>query len=194
MSYYARNIAHGKAGETLVRRYFISQGLDVQASTTQEDLLLDIDCFVTFDDSFTAIDIEPGTHAVSIKRNDAGAKYGNICFETWQQERRTGDDDTRSDNERWVKSGWWYTGKAPIYAFLQYHNLLIYSKTDILAYLRKNNGWLRSRPLTPARKDALMQVKGYRYDDAICGYLHTDSVRHYLINLKDEKQSKTFVG
>lgn len=192
MSYYGKNIGHGKRGESLVKAWFISQGMCVEDASLHDDKYHDIDCWATFDDTWHGIDITPGQYAVSIKRNDEGAKYGNICFELLQQERAI-EYDTRTDTERWTKTGWWYTGKAPIYAMLQYSRLRIYSKVDVLNYLR-SNGWLRTRGLTKARKDALMAVKGYRYDDAICGYLETGSVRHYLIDLNNENQDKTLIG
>lgn len=176
MSYYGKNIGHGLAGERMVWDFFTANGIGCEESTPHENKMLDIDLYCTVGDEFQSIGIEPGTHSVSVKRNDEGKRYGNICFELLQQERAV-LGDTRTDLERWTKTGWFNTGKAAIYAIIQQRDLYLYAKSQIIDYVTEN-GWLRTRRLTWQRKDALMRVPGYRFDDSLCGYLNTEAPNH----------------
>jgi hypothetical protein len=185
MSYYGTNLGLGLATEKRLKRYWASLGIEVTSSTSQENIWDDIDCYITLGNEYVNIGIEPGTHAVSIKREDAGAMYKNVYFELYQLEKPVDEYDNRSEDERWLRNGWWFQGKAPIYAIVQYQKLRVFSKLQILEYLRQHD-WLRKRRLTEERRIAMVN-SSYRYEDAICGFLSTDKVPHLLFELpKDE--------
>lgn len=175
--------AAGLSDERLVKDYLRSKGLEVTEPTQQQDHYEDTDCFVN------------GV-AISIKAQHSGLKYGNICFEVAQHltEFQTcpqtkillanknitmADIDTVTALGSWEAS-WYQNGKAVLYYIYQGDKLHIYKKADIVAHVAAH-GWLRLRPLTKMRSSYL--GGSYRYCNAICSYLDTNTVPHISYRL-----------
>jgi hypothetical protein len=188
MSYYGSSIAMGLAGEKTVRQYLEGMGIETADSTKYENIMQDVDCWITVDRQLTDIGVEPGCYPLSIKRQEAGIKYGNVGFELYQQETLK-DGDTRTDEERWVKTGWYHTGVCPIYAVLQGNKIRLFTKLAVQNTLKSRNGWLRKCTLTARLKDAISKTA--RYSDALCGYLNIKDIHQIELNTND--QSKTVI-
>jgi hypothetical protein len=170
MSYYQHNYEHGLRGEALVIKALEDMGAIVSESTKVENVMEDIDCWITVDDEiFADIGVTAGTYALSIKRQDAGLKYGHFGFELMQQETKT---------DAWTNSGWYNTGAAPIYAVLQGSQVSIFLKTEVENILKQNKKWVRKAPLSSALRNAVN--KHGRYKDAICGYLHAADFKNVI--------------
>lgn len=168
MTYYQSSYEHGLRGEVLVMETLEGLGVVVSESTKVENVMEDIDCWVTVDDEiFAAIGVTAGTYALSIKRQDAGLKYGHFGFELMQQETKT---------DIWTNSGWFNTGAAPLYAILQGKTVTIFLKNEVDNILRQNKRWVRKAPLSAALRNAVS--KHGRYKDAICGYLNVSDFKN----------------
>lgn len=170
--------AKGLADEKVVKEFLKALGHTVTASSKEQDMFGDIDCFVN------------GV-AVSIKAQHSGAVYNNICFELAQHLTVHQDcaqskavisrkDLSTKDVERLVASGSWVTswydkGEAELYYIYQADTLHIYQKSDIVNYVAKH-GWLRIRPLTGMRR--AYQGGTYRYCNSLCGYIDTNAIPH----------------
>jgi len=188
MSYYGTSLGMGLAGERTVRTLLEELGIQTEDSSKYENIMQDIDCWITVGNQFEEIGVTPGIYPLSIKRQESGCKYKNIGFELYQQENPTGVNDLRTDDERWLPVGWFNTGVCPIYAILQGTKVRVMTKVAVLHSI-KTFGWLRKRPLTAAIRNAISKTA--RYSDAICGYLNTTDVHQVEYNHHD--QSKVII-
>jgi hypothetical protein len=170
MTYYQHNYTLGLQGEQIVIEALEGLGAVISESTKVENVMEDIDCWVTVDDKiFAAIGVTAGTYALSIKRQDAGLKYGHFGFELMQQETKT---------DEWTNSGWFNTGAAPLYAVLQGKTVTIFLKTEVEVILKQNKKWVRKAPLSAKIRDAVSKYG--RYKDAICGYLNVTDFKNSI--------------
>jgi hypothetical protein len=184
MHMLASSYAAGLSDERLVKNFLAGKGLLVEEPTRDQDRLEDTDCLVN------------GV-AVSIKAEHSGLKYRNIYFELAQhltEHKDCGYSASVCRNKRDYKqldvdglvahgsweASWYYKGKAPVYYILQGDTLRIYKKADILAYVAAH-GWLRIRALSAFRSSYLGGT--YRYCNALCGFLDTESVKHLKYKL-----------
>lgn len=187
MTYYGSSFAKGLAGEQIVRAALDNMGIVSVDSTKYENIMQDIDCWIYVARQLEDIGVSEGIYPLSIKRQDSGIKYKNIGFELYQQESAK-ENETRTEEERWTKTGWYHTGVCPIYAILQGNIMRLMTKCAVEDTFNKQ-GWLRKRPLTAALRNAISKTA--RYSDAICGYLYQTDVHHLAINVND--QSKTII-
>lgn len=168
----------GLQDEATVKTHLRNTGRLVTASTKEQDMFDDVDCFVD------------GV-AVSIKSQRAGVKYGNVGLELSQHlTTHEGCATTRailSNKDITVKdiarleavgswsSSWFINGKAEEYYIYSGEVLRKYKKVDILTYIAKA-GYLRIRPLKPETKTS--QGGRYRYCNALSGYFQYNAVPH----------------
>jgi hypothetical protein len=158
---FKASYAQGLSDERKVINFIKSLGYWVEASTKDDNMFNDIDCWVN-------------GQPVSIKAEHTGLRYNNIYFELEQQLTETGE---------WVPS-WWQTGKATWYFILQGQTLRCYLKKNLELYVT-NIGWQKIRSLGWKKKNS--QGGTYRFSDARCGFLVPTDVPHLIYTLPDTR-------
>lgn len=150
---------NGLNEERRVKMFFQNQGCRVFGSSYEENVYDDIDCWV---------DNVP----VSIKAQHAALKYPRQTFYFETEQQLTADSS-------WHKTGWFYQGKAQVYAILQGNELSILDVAKVKAELAnratqpewaETDGFSYVRSLSAAVRKT--QGGSYRFSDARCGYIY----------------------
>jgi hypothetical protein len=149
---WGKSLRSGLEAEERIRHYLTAIGVEWQPSSRREDTRWDIDLWVD-------------GRAWSIKRQDAGLRYGHVYFELEAQ---------RTCDGVWVPS-WYHNSRAAVYAIVQGDTLRCYESIDIRDYVDLN-GWERTRTLSA--KTRRYQGGNYVFQDARCGFIPFDAVRH----------------
>lgn len=182
--------ARGAIAEKAVKASLAAQGFEITPSTKSENRDLDIDCYIN--------DVP-----LSIKAEHAGVRYGDIYFELFQQltshsgclsSRRllkqlasTNKPDYDSVLQQLLQTGswedgWWYSGKAQLYAILQGQDIRLYLKEHLVRHWNAH-GWRKVRSLSSHTKSYLGGK--YRYCNSVCGFIKPADVQCVVFPLLD---------